>query len=175
MDGYSVIKQLDEAFHKERCSHKNSNDDLPLVSNESQEDAGMTVGMCFALALIIFAAALITSLIFPNKASGAEIPEHIAVNCILGEARGEGYGGMLAVAEAMRNRGHIKGIDGCAYQPKEIDPIQQAFKAWHEAKLSNITNGADHWHADWMTPWWAKYGKITAKIGAHIFYKEVYR
>jgi len=113
--------------------------------------------------------------LFISEADAAEISEQEAIGCILGEARGEGYQGMLAVAEAMRNRGRIKGVDGCFYIPVERDPVLQAHKAWKESKNSNITNGADHWHADYINPWWAKYGIKTAKIGKHIFYKKVVR
>lgn len=127
----------------------------------------------FVLALAVLMLTLLVC-VFEAKAQEV-IPEDIAVSCILGEARGEGYQGMLAVAEAMRNRGHIKGVDGCDYQAKNGDPIQKAFRAWYESEFTNLTNGADHWHADYINPWWARYGKMTAKVGAHIFYKEVYR
>lgn len=37
--------------------------------------------------------------------------------------------------------------------------------------LFDHTNGADHYHADYMTPKWAKTERITATIGRHIFYR----
>lgn len=37
--------------------------------------------------------------------------------------------------------------------------------------LPDHTNGADHYHADYMTPKWAKAERITATIGRHIFYR----
>jgi spore germination cell wall hydrolase CwlJ-like protein len=39
-------------------------------------------------------------------------------------------------------------------------------------KETNYTNGADHYHADYIDdPYWAKSMKVTVKIGKHIFYK----
>ena len=38
-------------------------------------------------------------------------------------------------------------------------------------KQSNYTKGADHYHADYVDPYWAKSLTKTVKIGRHIFYK----
>ena len=35
---------------------------------------------------------------------------------------------------------------------------------------ADITHGATHYHADYVTPGWAKSKHKTAKIGDHIFY-----
>jgi spore germination cell wall hydrolase CwlJ-like protein len=35
---------------------------------------------------------------------------------------------------------------------------------------TNYTRGADHYHADYFRPYWAKHMKVTATIGRHIFY-----
>lgn len=37
--------------------------------------------------------------------------------------------------------------------------------------LIDHSNGADHYHADYVSPKWAKPDAITATIGRHIFYK----
>lgn len=36
--------------------------------------------------------------------------------------------------------------------------------------LSDSTNGATHYHADYITPYWAKGEKPCARIGRHVFY-----
>ena len=36
---------------------------------------------------------------------------------------------------------------------------------------TNYTNGADHYHADYCMPYWAKSMTVTVVIGRHIFYK----
>lgn len=40
-------------------------------------------------------------------------------------------------------------------------------------KLWDCTNGATHYHADYVTPFWIKGEKPVKKIGRHIFYKLV--
>lgn len=37
--------------------------------------------------------------------------------------------------------------------------------------LPDHTNGADHYHADYVTPSWARSDRISATIGRHIFYR----
>ncbi len=39
--------------------------------------------------------------------------------------------------------------------------------------LRDITNGATHYHADYVLPYWAKGEKPVTKIGRHIFFKLV--
>ena len=39
------------------------------------------------------------------------------------------------------------------------------------AKLEDLTQGADHYHAKNILPFWAKYEKPVCVIGNHIFYK----
>ena len=38
-------------------------------------------------------------------------------------------------------------------------------------KETNYTDGADHYHADYVDPYWASSMTKTVKIGKHIFYK----
>lgn len=48
---------------------------------------------------------------------------------------------------------------------------------WSEAvrivngPATNYSRGADHYHADYVTPYWAETMTVTARIGRHIFYK----
>lgn len=185
MDGYSVIPSIDRAFHQERRSHR-FDETAGLVQTKGQEEDAITVGICFALALLILAAALMVSLIFPERANAAEIPgmpEHVAVDCILGEARGHGYFGMLTVAEGLRERGHTGGVEGC-WKIKQIPAhewrymeakgiIQQAFRAWRESEYTNITDGADHWFsADYAQPSWTLAMQKTGEFAGNIFYRS---
>ena len=39
--------------------------------------------------------------------------------------------------------------------------------------LRDITDGADHYHADYVSPYWAEGQKPVTTIGRHIFYKLV--
>ena len=125
--------------------------------------------------------------------------EDKAVRAILGEARGEGYRGMYAVACALRNRlksglgfsgvygiNTIKWVDGAGlrvYDPKkkiykmeQIGPdlYQLASKAWHESEDGpDVTNGATHWENtdDFGVPIWARGKRPTAIVGRHRFFK----
>jgi spore germination cell wall hydrolase CwlJ-like protein len=115
------------------------------------------------------------------------------------EARGEGRSGEQAVAEVVfhrMNAGHYghsicavvyEGsfrpgcqfsftCDGALHRPREAS-------AWKESEqlaaqiltgqvpLRNATGGATHYHAVWVSPFWAPTLKKTAQIGNHIFYR----
>lgn len=106
-----------------------------------------------------------------------KIPEDVAVQCILGEARGESKLGMIAVAEAIRNRGHLKGVYGCDSKFKVKKSTRSLAKlAWRVSKNTNVVKLGDHWHStDEPIVWWEKYGELTVIIGKHKFYKNVYK
>ena len=118
--------------------------------------------------------------------ASAATPEDLAVRAILGEARGEGYEGMYAVAHAIRNRGHLKGVYGLkAVQPTltglvagkdeiSAELFHEASRAWAESENGiDPTHGADHWENTraFGVPYWAAERQPTAVIGNHAFYK----
>jgi len=39
------------------------------------------------------------------------------------------------------------------------------------SNITDYTRGADHYHADYCSPYWASSMTVTVKIGRHIFYK----
>lgn len=106
------------------------------------------------------------------------------------EARGEGDAGMKAVANVTINRTksdkYPSNVCSVIYQPKqfswvgkysEIDDevsygiAKRIAKTAINGKLRDSTNGADHYHADWIKqPAWAKGMRKTTVIGKHIFY-----
>lgn len=98
------------------------------------------------------------------------------VRAIIGEAASEGYEGMLAVAEGIRNRGTLKGVYGfnADFVDKEPDWVwEQASKAWDASKSSDTIKGATHWEStDFPVPPWSKGMDTVAHIGKHKFYKE---
>jgi spore germination cell wall hydrolase CwlJ-like protein len=47
----------------------------------------------------------------------------------------------------------------------------EAMKIAYEDPKTNYTMGADHYHADYVRPYWADSLTRTVKIGLHIFYK----
>ena len=117
--------------------------------------------------------------------------EVIAATLIL-EAGGEyDKGAMEAVYEVIHNRAARRGTQysdeclrkwqfSCWNDISAEEGIAKASKhpRWNEAlKLAyykpatNYTKGADHYHADYVNPYWSKKLQKTSTIGRHIFYK----
>lgn len=123
-----------------------------------------------ALILIIMLASWVL------HADAAQIKDEEAIRAVLGEARGEGYRGMYAVACAIRNRGHLKGVYGLRASMPDLTPDlwQKASKAWFSSLSGpDVTNGATHWEnvRAFGRPYWAS--DKTTTIGNHVFYSEV--
>ena len=123
----------------------------------------------------------------------AEAKNCLAMN-IYHEACNQSVDGQRAVAFVTMNRleSGIYGETVCdvVYAPKQFswtwtlsDPSPRDMGAYHMATLIAIdvlkdriednTNGADHYHADYVNPYWAtdEYMTKTTTIGNHIFYK----
>lgn len=73
--------------------------------------------ICVAIAGVIFLVAGCQ-----KEAKAEDISDKEAVQCLLGEARGEGFNAMVAHAEAIRNRGHLRGVYGCKADFKKEMP-----------------------------------------------------
>lgn len=127
--------------------------------------------------LMAFSAIFISA----TSQSWAAVKDADAVRAIVGEAENQGYRGMLAVAEGIRNRGHLRGVYGLkrdlSKTPKKrlARLFEQAKKAWEESKNTNLVKGADHWEnvKRFGVPSWApKMNQITV-IGDHTFYRRM--
>ena len=122
---------------------------------------------------------------------------------VYGEARGEGAAGMEAVASVVMNRAGVGGWWGdtvlsVVHQPyqfsawNEGDPNRALIlsklpfqgdalfnQAWEIAgdamagELPDRTGGATHYHADSISPGWARGHVPVAEIGRHIFYSGI--
>lgn len=114
----------------------------------------------------------------------------VAAQTLLLEAAGEGYSGMLAVAEVIRNRAAALGLSPsevclAPYQFSAWNDVSRAheflrahepyralaLRAWLESARSSLTRGATHYHAEYVAPGWASAYRRVAKIGRHIFYR----
>jgi spore germination cell wall hydrolase CwlJ-like protein len=99
-----------------------------------------------------------------------------AIRAIVGEAAGEGYRGMLAVACGIRNRGSLRGVYGLRARHVDREPARiwfEARQAWQESRARDIVGGAGSWESvDFKRPAWARGMRITVRIGKHIFYKK---
>jgi N-acetylmuramoyl-L-alanine amidase len=108
------------------------------------------------------------------------------------EARGEVTEGQIAVAQVTVNRVQDKRwpntICDVVYQNKQFswthmikNPNPTDDKAWRKAQviardvmLGNVEDpsfGANHYHANWVNPLWAKEMKLVRVIGSHLFYE----
>jgi hypothetical protein len=130
----------------------------------------------FMLALsAIIMTSLIVGAFVPKPAHAAEVPESLAVKAIVGEASGEGYRGMLAVAGAIRNRGSLQRVYGTDASHVRNEPEwvwRLAKKAWEESRYVDLSCGGTDWEStDFPVPYWAKGMIITARVGKHLFYK----
>jgi spore germination cell wall hydrolase CwlJ-like protein len=133
---------------------------------------------------------IITALLWCVTASAYNSTEIVTATLIL-EAGGEyAEGAMEAVHEVILNRAAKRGLTAkqVCLQPKQfscwnsgrIDQLIAKAKRhprWGEAlaitqsPATNYTGGADHYHADYCNPYWAKSLTRTTKIGRHIFYQ----
>ena len=110
-------------------------------------------------------------------ASEPKYTDEQAIKVVLGEARGEGWEGMYAVACAIRNRGTLKGVYGATASMEEIGPelYQQASRAWYNSEDGgDPTLGATHWHNVEREGenYWTRKLTRTYKVGSHTFFRE---
>ena len=102
------------------------------------------------------------------------------------EARGEPLLGQYAVVHATRNRAKYNPDKVCevVFKPYQFswtikmpgDTAKNFPKYAHIAHMAwlsqDVTNGATHYHATHIRPYWAAKMKRTARIGNHIFYRR---
>lgn len=133
----------------------------------------------------------LSQLVYAQSPKKLDIPQDKAIRAILGEAENQGFIGMVAVGEGLRNRGSLKGVngfkaivvkDGNYYRKskkglRKIEPaiVAQATKAWEASKTSNLVHGADHWEnvTAYGVPYWAHGMWVTFIHKDHEFYKAV--
>jgi hypothetical protein len=108
----------------------------------------------------------------------SEVSTEMAIQAIIGEAAIDGEIGMTAVAEAIRNRGHLGGVYGLhrdiSREPTWIWPLAET--AWKNSKSSNLVKGATHWQSadDLKKTRWDTDERMIfcAKVKSHWFFKE---
>lgn len=134
---------------------------------------------------------LIIALFCATYAQAATEADIVAATLIL-EAGGEyAAGSMEAVHEVIRNRAVKRSLTvaevclqrfqfSCWNSGKIEAKVAKAKRhpRWSEAvrivngPMTNFARGADHYHADYCSPYWAETMTATVKIGRHIFYKN---
>jgi hypothetical protein len=149
----------------------------PGMFNPNLEDLKRaTVYTLIAAFLAIF-----WSLVFIAIANATPLDDETIIQCIMGEARGEGDASLLAHAYALRNRGTTKGVYGCQAEFTEPEWVwAKARKAVAQAKAhpnEDPTHGATHWASLIVDrKWKAKMERagylFTATFRNTAFYKE---
>ena len=134
---------------------------------------------------------VITILIAFVVVGNAQTPSDVIAATLILEAGGEySVGSMQAVHEVIINRSAKRSLSAAqvCLQPYQFScwnsgslarklAMAQRHPRWAEAcmivasKPTNLTNGADHYHADHCDPYWNKSMTVTVVIGRHIFCK----
>lgn len=101
-----------------------------------------------------------------------------AIHAIAGEARGEPFAGQVAIGEAIRNRGTLRGVYGLNVPVSKFSEseLKTAARAWRDSERSTLTGGAVGWGSESD---WEKFRKYkwfsstveTVQIGGHRFWK----
>lgn len=102
---------------------------------------------------------------------------------VAAEARGESFEGQAAVAEVIYNRCMNRGqsVEQVIWADKQFaypyggeisQDTKEAVAAVFDYELLNL-DGAEYFHADYVTPSWADDFEEVCRIGGHIFYKGV--
>lgn len=115
--------------------------------------------------------AFLLLLMLCSHALPATIDDEDGVRATIGECCDEGYGGLLAAAVGIRNRGTLKGVYGlkAKHVDRESAKIWElARKAWAESSWNRIHTG-DHWGSVKVDRDWIRKMRSSGR------YKEVYR
>lgn len=126
---------------------------------------------------------LLIALLLVCSPSYAEVNDKQAILAIIGETENQGYEGMLAVAEAIRNKGNLRKVFGATNERVTKRLYSEAIynmaeRAWQDSKTSNTIGKADVWgnKSDiliFSRQKWFKSYKLVKKIKDHYFYVRV--
>lgn len=116
------------------------------------------------------------------------------IRTVIAEAAAEGEEGMAAVASVIKNRSGIRGkspadivrepaqftgyeAPGADVAKSFNDPEMRAkaeriIDGVFSGEIPDLTGGADHYHADYVSPDWAGKMPKTAQVGRHLFYNS---
>lgn len=100
---------------------------------------------------------------------------------VASEARDEPIEGMMAVAQCIRDRSQLWGMTvtevclapsqfAAPYQGEVSPEVVQAVRAVFDEGMSVLEIPTTHFHADYVSPYWAADKVSRGNIGAHLFY-----
>ena len=144
------------------------------------------------LAIIVVALAYLLASDEAHAKVSFEAEKTCIATAIYHEARGEPLEGMIAVANVIVNRMESRWFPSTAckvvYQrkqfswtlfPSKLEPVED-FRNTDILKIAELallgrlidyTNGATHYHANYVRPYWKHTKTHTVTIGNHIFYR----
>lgn len=149
-----------------------------------------------AMVWAVWALVVVGSSVLLAKSANAYEDAHslpIPVLTLLAEAGGEGFDGMVAVGNVIRNRAakrgltveevclqrlqfscwNDKGVTVYRYAERNRAIWQDALTAWQVSGTEDITDMADHYFADYIAmPKWARGMTETVRVGRHRFFKS---
>ncbi len=162
-------------------AHAGILDPLPLSGNISEGSPGKTASSDKTSRNFFY----LLSKNFYNES------DKIAAQTILLEALGEGYSGMVAVGEVIRNREKLfqKNTEAVCLMPKQFSAWNDASRAeeflkkyrayhfialcaWIQSRQSSFTHGATDYHTVSIHPYWADAYHVAARLRNHIFYRR---
>tara|TARA_S200002703_G_scaffold128603_1_gene115421 strand:- start:251 stop:670 length:420 start_codon:yes stop_codon:yes gene_type:complete len=134
---------------------------------------------------------LLIPFIFVAFVSSEDFSKEIVAATIILEAGGEYHEGSLeAINEVIETRSIKRGLSKAevclqrkqfsCWNGKELNStiaFAKKHPRWGEAlrivknPVTDYTKGSDHYHADYVNPYWASSMTKIVKIGRHIFYK----
>lgn len=163
----------------ERRSARRLASDLMKIQREHERNIRIIEKKHEYSAFVLAVCILVAFLLMCAFARGCHAyTDQEAIKAVIGEAEGEGFKGMLAVAGAIRNRGTLKGVYGLHAQRVLTHKYskmtyKQATRAWNDSKHMDISKGAKYWEGTrFPLPYWAKNMTVTAIIGNQRFFRN---
>ena len=164
--GLHVINQLDEVISQQRIHDKTMSDCMDQIMwlkqevDELKDDPEASIH-------------------YPLTREERDLVERI----VAAEARGEPIEGIMAVAQCIRDRSQLWGMTvtevclapgqfAAPYQGKISPEVVQAVWAVFDLGISIFKIPTTHFHADYVSPYWAADKVSRGSIGAHLFYGE---
>lgn len=112
-----------------------------------------------------------------------ETERELVARVVAAEARGEGYEGQMAVAQVIRDRANLWGKTPTEIVTANLQfakPYQGEVDEQIYAAVDAVFSGEDyfdrnvtHFHADYISPYWADENTYVGTVGHHKFYSKV--
>lgn len=178
-----VINQLDEVMTQQRIYNKTISDCIDQLIYTRQ-----AIGVLQEPEIDDSSEVMLTSeekdpveRIITSKVMLTPEERDLVERIVASEARGEPIEGMMAVAQCIRDRSQLWGMTvtevclapsqfAAPYQGEVSPEVVQAVRAVFDEGMSVLEIPTTHFHADYVSPYWAADKVSRGNIGAHLFY-----